>query len=497
MATFSKASKPATPSAESLLDELLERFGHSPTADQYRAFHGIAKFFLTDKPRPVFVLAGAAGTGKTTMVRAIVQFLLEKEIGVVLLAPTGRATRVLAQKVQGGQGAHRLQAKTIHSYIYETDTTAAGIMNFVRRRNDDPEPTVYIVDESSMVGDEHDAVTGSHLLKDLMAYVFDRNAKHQLILLGDQAQLPPVGRAFSPALVPEYLAEHYRVTAGKVTMTEVRRQALDSGILQLATALRAAMDAHLRTPEVALQLPAVPYGQDIIRLGDAEELLDTYARLYNPDALERVTVVCYSNQTAVQVNQQIRNRILGEADVLNAGDRVMAVRNNYRRKDTELPLIANGDVGIVQRVYHDADETRYGQHWLDAKIAFMGADGLLERRYKLPVGLLTSRNAALTREETQAVWQARKGDLLAEQTKKKKTVDLKSDEYVNALQLKFGYCVTGHKAQGGQWEHVLVVVEPYHLNRMLAEEPLTLLRWLYTAVTRASGTLYLYGWPEH
>lgn len=492
-----KTGRNAAPTAESVLDELLDCFGHNPTADQYRAFHGLAKFFLTDKPRPVFVLAGAAGTGKTTMVRAVVQFLLQKEIGVVLLAPTGRAARVLAQKVQGGaERGYQLQAKTIHSYIYETDTSAAGVMNFVRRRNDDPEPTVYIVDESSMVGDEHDAATGSHLLKDLMAYVFAKNTKHQLILLGDQAQLPPVGRVFSPALVPEYLNEHYHVTAGKIVMAEVRRQALDSGILQLATALRAAMDAHARAPDAPLQLPAVPYGEDIVRLNDSEELLDSYARLYDPEVLDRVAVVAYSNHTAVQVNQQIRNRILGDADVLNAGDRVMAVRNHYRRKDPELPLIANGDVGIVQRVYHDAEEERYGQRWLDAKIAFVGADGLLERRYKLPVGLLASRQAALSRDETQVVWQARKNDLVAEQTKKKKTVDLRSDDYVNALQLKFGYCVTGHKAQGGQWEHVLVVFEPYHLHRMQQTEPLTLLRWLYTAITRASSKLYLYGWPE-
>ncbi len=479
----------AAPTPEDLLEELLEAFGHDPTADQYRAFHGIARFFLTHKPKPVFVLAGAAGTGKSTMVRAMVKLLQQKEIDVVLLAPTGRAARVLAERAALG-----IQANTIHSYIYESETESTGNMRFARRANTDPEPTVYIVDEASMIGDLYDEVSGSHLLKDLMSYVFDKNRKHQLILIGDPAQLPPIGREFSPALSLEYLNKEYQVTAGRVTLTEVRRQALHSGVLVLATALRECLDRVAATG-APVPLPALPESDDVVRINDAEELLEIYQQRYVAERLEAVAAVAYSNAMAAQINQRLRQRLLGEPEVLNKGDRVLVVRNHYRRLHKSLPLIANGDVGTVERVRYGSLEERYGQQWLDAEVEFR--DARMQPHtdtFKLPVGLLAGKEATLTREAGQRIWNERRADLQQELPAKKR-IDLKQDAYTNCLQLKFGYVLTAHKAQGGQWDDVIVVFEPYHLNRLLAEAPLTFYRWLYTAVTRARLRVYLYGWP--
>ncbi len=455
----------------------------------------------TDLDRPALIWSGAAGTGKTALTQAVVPWLEAEGWFVVLIAPTGRAAKVLSQ--QSGR-----VASTIHKTIYSAESTAEGGLRFRRRRNEDPERTVYVVDEASMLGDERlpgDGGSSTRLLEDLMSYCLPHSLEgrgRRLLLVGDPAQLPPVGLRRSPALEAAYLRSTYGVTAGSVQLREVRRQALDSPILLLATALREALDAQ-QDPG-ALVLDAAILESGAVQLTtDANAALDAFTDRYNAERAESATLLAYSNGVAVQANQAVRLQRLGEARSLEPGDQIVVVKNHYNAHLDALPYIANGELGRVTKVYDIGETPRYGLTWAAVECAFAEATAASAEAISIggmvPVELISSKAPALTHEQVKRLWAERRADLAqqpaegkANRSKKRKSTE--ADPFLHPLQLKHGYALTGHKAQGGQWDDVVVLFEPA-LERLRAEDPQGYLRWCYTAVTRARARLMLYRPP--
>jgi exodeoxyribonuclease-5 len=438
----------------------------------------------------VCILRGAAGTGKTTLLRALVGVLADAERTVVLLAPTGRAAKVLSART----GA---DAATVHKHIYAAETGRDGGVRFRLRANDDPHGTWYVVDEASMLSDQYDATgaMGTRLLSDLIEFVLGGEETNRLVFIGDGAQLPPVGSEDSPALRPKYLQQRYALEPRLVDLTEVKRQALESGILLNATQLR----AHLRAPEAtdaAAALPPLLARPDLQSVEDYHELAELFYQAYDTNRPEAAVLLTGSNRTAVALNQAVRALIWGhDPPALAAGDLVLVVKNYYSRRFQSLPFIANGDLGRVVAVWDETHETRYGLEWVKAEVEFLDVNGKAEAIQTLiPVTLLTSGEAALSSEKSRELWIQRKQDR-AEEGLPVKTSDLQADDYLSALQLKFGYALTVHKAQGGQWDRVIVAFEPWLVDRQIQESKRTFLRWAYTAMTRAAHELYLYRSP--
>lgn len=475
--------------AKEIEKKLLTYFKLEPTEHQADAFRLLSNFLAEKRREPVFILRGAAGTGKTTMLRACVKTLDDMEANAVLLAPTGRAAKVLASKT--GRAA-----STIHKYIYAVETSLDGRLLFEPVANEDPEPTVYIVDEASMINDERGEgknVSSHSLLFDLLQFAFGDNGDYKIIFVGDPAQLPPVGAVESPALSDEYLcgaqelAYAFNLSVDGLNMTQVKRQALESGILRNATILRAALASSVGP------LPTLYHAQDVHVVEEAEQVIEAFLDNYTPDDLENVVIICHSNAMAARLNQAIRGRLYDEPEPLQKGDVVMVVKNHYRKRYHALPFIANGEIGVVEAAYQETLETRFDQQWMDVEISFLDSDAILET--KIPIGLLTAKESALSYAQTQNVWQTRRLELLSE-TGSAGRADLQKDPYVNCLQLKFGYAVTAHKAQGGQWANVIVVFEPYLYKDISTPDGYTaFLRWTYTAFTRATENLFIYRSP--
>lgn len=406
-----------------------------------------------------------------------------------LMAPTGRAAKV-AERTTG------LKAATIHQTIYRTGQDEGGRLRFTLRPNKAAKGTVYIIDEASMLGDESGGLGESDgLLKDTLRFIFRRDAYARVLLVGDPAQLPPVGTLRSPALSKQYLSENLRLRVTAVNMRAVKRQALESGILANATALREAL-----TQQEMAELPPLTPSADVQVLEAPDEVLESYTMLYEQEAPERVMVLTHSNRVAAEFNQAVRNELYHEPEPLMAGDRVMAVKNYYFQREGQLHLIANGESGVVRQVYPSSEHELGGLQWLEAEIAFgadtRGAEILLHA--PVPLDLLTSKSAALTKAERDAVYEARVAELQDRGELPNKR-SLRGDPYLNALQLKLAYAITGHKAQGGQWEHVIVAFEPFLFEPKSEEDAHYLreaLRWTYTAITRATTKLYLFKYPK-
>jgi exodeoxyribonuclease-5 len=468
---------------------LVRYFPYEPTEEQHEVFGSLSRFICAVVPRAVLVVNGAAGTGKTTMLAALVRVLEDREEPYVLLAPTGRAARVMGQR--SGRAA-----STVHKHIYSTEQTVSGGLSFRRRTNQDPQRTLYIVDEASMIGEPEGTVNG--LLTDLLTYAFAGRPDTRVLFIGDPMQLPPVGCLRSPALDAAYLARHYDARARSWLLNEVRRQALDSTILLNATRLRRHLQAG---PKPHQPLPTLATDTTCQVLDTSADMIETYLQYHDPENLDSVMFVVYSNALAGQVNQAIRSRLFDpEAEALCPGDRVMVVRNYYAHYRESLPFIANGDLGIVRYVDHRSLEERYGHQWCRISVEFVDVTGeAVEVEALVSLTLLQSKDPQMTSEQQAALWAQRRTDLEAElptgtpRTEIQKR--LRTDPYITHLQLKYGYAVTAHKAQGGQWDHVLIGFEPYHTQRMLEANPEEFLRWAYTAFTRARTRVYLHASP--
>lgn len=455
---------------------ILESLGHTPTNDQLGACSAIVDFLYSPDPCRAFLLRGYAGTGKTSLVSALIRVAPRLNIRTFLLAPTGRAAKVLSS--YAGRRAY-----TIHKKIYVSVVDATGRHRMARVQNKHSY-TLFIVDEASMIGTDN-LPTDTHrsLLEDLIDYVLEGN-HCRLLLVGDSAQLPPVGMEESPALDADYLSSVSPLHVAQYEMTEVVRQQLESGILANATLVRHAIGSAV--PEVeALRFSLDGFG-DVVRLGGAD-LEETLHNLYSSCGPEEVVVVTRSNKRANLFNDAIRSRILFREGMLNAGDLLMVVRNNYYWVDaeSEMGFIANGDVAEVQSVRNHTE--LYGFHFVDASLRFVDYPEAPVIDCKLLLETLTSESPSLTSNESQRLYEAVMEDYADIPSRAERQRELRRNPYYNALQVKFAYALTCHKTQGGQWQQV-IVDQGYLSDEML---DVAWLRWLYTAVTRATSRLYL------
>ena len=464
---------------------ILQAFGFPPTTEQANALNVFCQFVLDRNDRVAMILRGSAGTGKTTLAGAIVRAMAALRQKMVLLAPTGRAAKVFAH--HAGHAAY-----TIHRRIYRQRT--AGDLSAFNLNVNLQRDTLYIVDEASMVsnagGREGTAFGSGCLLDDLMQYVYGADQNCRLLLIGDPAQLPPVGEAESPALKAAILGG-YGMKVYEADLNEVLRQAQESGILYNATRIR-----NEKTWEGALlTLPSIRlHGFADIRIVPGDELIESLATSYSRAGQDDTIVITRSNKRANIYNQGIRNTVLDREEELCRGDQLMIVKNNYNLPQTEdtqktLTFLANGDIATVQRVRNIHE--LYGFRFAEVTLQFPDYDDY-ELTSTVLLDTLTSESPSLTREQQQQLYDRVMEDYADIPLKQDRLKKLKQDRYYNALQVKFAYAVTCHKAQGGQWSHVYID-QGYMTDDMLTPD---YIHWLYTAFTRATSRLFLVNWPK-
>ncbi len=436
----------------------------------------MARFLYDSDPRSAFLLRGYAGTGKTSLISALIQTLPSLRVSSLLLAPTGRAAKVIS-------AYSNRPAYTIHKKIYMTVTDASGAVRTVRGINKHSY-TLFIVDEASMIGLEPTS-TRQSLLEDLIDYVYDGN-HCRLMLIGDSAQLPPVGQSESPALDERYLSAAFSLNVISAELTEVVRQKQLSGILAGATALRSQITSLVAGDEARMPLFS-PNGVDVIRLA-GEDLMETLYREYGDFALDQVVVICRSNKRANLFNQGVRNTVLFREEEVNAGDYLMVVKNNYFWLDEEstIGFIANGDIVEVLSVRNVQE--LYGFRFADATVRFVDYPDEEPRDCKLLLSTLYSESPSLTSDEANLLFNNVMEDYADLPTKAERLRELRANPYFNALQVKFAYALTCHKTQGGQWRTVIIDQGFLPPDMQLDRE---YLRWLYTAFTRATDRVYL------
>jgi len=458
--------------------KILENLAFRPTSGQREMIGELGSFIASEDPAEIMMIKGYAGTGKTTLVSSLVRTLESLEKKSVLLAPTGRAAKVL--------GAYTgSPAWTIHKKIYRQKSGKDGAGEFVLDRNLYTR-TTFIVDEASMIGDRSaDSVFGSgDLLRDLLTYI-ESGQDCRLILVGDTAQLPPVGLDVSPAL-DRLRLESYGYRIREIEMTEVVRQSAGSGILHNATSIRSLITAgREEVPELRLK------GFGDISIVSGEELLETISGSYDRYGVGETIVVTRSNKRANRFNAGIRSRILWREEQVSSGDLLMVVKNNYYWKDEEnrLDFIANGDIIRVEKVLHQ--EEAHGHRFANLR-ATLPDFGDLELEARVLLDVIDLEGPSLDYPAQKALYLSVAEDYPDVKGKRGLTGKITTDPYYNALQVKFAYAVTCHKSQGGQWRSVFLD-QGYFTDEMLT---LDYLRWLYTAFTRATDHLYLVNPPR-
>lgn len=437
----------------------------------------MARFLYDADPRSAMLLRGYAGTGKTSLVSALIRTLPQLRVGTLLLAPTGRAAKVLS--AYSGR-----QAFTIHKKIYMTATDATGQLRTVRAANKHSH-TLFIVDEASMIGIEP-GVSRQSLLEDLVEYVYSGN-HCRLMLIGDTAQLPPVGQSESPALDSRYLKASFGLNVLSHELTEVVRQQTLSGILANATSLRGQI-AEMQAADEA-RMPLFEVAGDVVNL-NGQDLMEVLNSEYSDGGAEDVVVVTRSNKRANLFNQGIRSSILFREGEVNAGDYLMVVKNNYFWLDdsSTIGFIANGDIVEVLSVRHVQE--LYGFRFADATLRFVDYPDEQPLDCKLLLSTLYSESPSLTADEQARLYSTVMEDYADLPHKADRLRELRQNPYYNALQVKFSYALTCHKTQGGQWRTVIVDQGFLPPDQRLDRD---YLRWLYTAFTRATGKVYLLG----
>ena len=450
-----------------------EKFPFEPTDGQRKLFSLFDKFlFSKDATRPTLMLKGYAGTGKTSVLIALVKALPRFDHKFVLLAPTGRAAKVIAAYT-------KRKAFTIHKLVYQrTADLLSGKIEFKRRKNYSKN-TLFVVDESSMISDEV-GLSGDSLLYDLITYVFSGKS-NKLMLIGDTAQLPPVKQILSRGLDHEYLAYEYRLDMTTIELSEVKRQNLQSGILYNATSLR----NELSNKSAKIQFQTSNFS-DTFRM-PANKLEDGLRYVYKKYGIENSVIVSRSNREAVQYNEYVRRNILFFENEIEAGDLLMVVKNNYYflGEDTPAGFLANGDFVEILRVvdFEEIHNLRFAT--LEMRLVDYPEQHPFEA--KVILDTLHAHTPALPEELHQQLYQSVLEDYQDEDGKKAQMEAVRNDMYLNALQVKFAYALTCHKSQGGQWEAVFVS-QGYLKDDMIDQE---YLRWLYTAITRAKSELFL------
>ena len=503
---------------EELKYRILQNFGFAPTADQLHAVEVFARFMTDRDERAVMILRGSAGTGKTSLAGAIVRTMLELRQKVSLLAPTGRAAKVFSLNANQ-------PAATIHRSIYR-EKAFTGLDGKFNMNVNLFHDRLFMVDEASMISlSSNNSTFGSGcLLDDLIQFVYnDRNCR--MLLVGDKAQLPPIGEEESPALRSDVLRA-YGLTVYECDLNEVLRQSQDSGILYNATIIR-----QMITHDEVTQLPKIRFkGFADISIVPGDELIERLASSYSEVGIDETMVITRSNKRANVFNQGIRNMVLGREEELTTGDMLMVVKNKYKnsptpspslngslnnainninglttqatRQVTQLPsgggkeiekpvltFIANGDRAVVRRVRNVREF--YGFRFADVSLEFPDYNNAEEEMTVILDALMTEA-PALTQEQNEQLFQCVLEDYEDIPLKADRMKKVREDEYYNALQVKFGYAITCHKAQGGQWAHIYLD-QGYMTDEMLTPD---YIHWLYTAFTRATEHLYLVNWPK-
>ena len=497
-----------------LFNILLNNFGFTPTESQAKVLYHLSAFILTEKERPLYLLRGYAGTGKTTLVSTLVKTLPSIGMRYQLLAPTGRAAKVMSNYT--GK-----PASTLHRKLYRFQAVANGELRMTRAENK-AKDTIFIVDECSMISDQGDGYSWSRsLLDDLIEYVFS-GSRCKLLLIGDSAQLPPVGLDISPAMDFDILRNSFNLTMATYEMKEVMRQALESGILHNATEIRNKIamsnERWAMSDSDMYQLPLLDINnfEDIVKIDPMsfEELL--WQSFGDKRSNNEAVVICRSNKRANMFNQAIRSRVLQEEGELSTGDKLMVVKNNYfwtsqqttdngqqtsstsqnlRISESQnlnnISFIANGDMIEITRI--NKFEEMYGFHFADVDIQLTDYEDAPTLSVKIIMEALNSDTPALTNEDAKRLYQAVEEDYMDIPRAADRRKAMKENPYFNALQVKFGYALTCHKTQGGQWRNVFIEA-PYLPEETILE--LGDLRWLYTAMTRASEKVYLVNFKD-
>lgn len=459
--------------------QIYAKISFGATLSQKKVVEKLSEYLSSSDYSRIFVLNGYAGTGKTTLISALVAVLRETGVKSVLLAPTGRAAKVLTR--YSGQ-----QAFTIHKRIYRQRTNADYESKYSLDMNKE-QGAVFIVDEASMLSDSSGdgQIFGSgSLLEDLITYV-RKGRNCRLILVGDNAQLPPVGADYSPALEPSALLHYGDVTY--TSMDDVVRQSVESGILFNATMVRCMLENNL------CEIPRFDLSRPDIEAIDGGEFLEKLQDCYDTYGRDETIVVTRSNKRANRFNEGVRRYILSAEEAIESGDMLMVVKNNYhyteRIENCPMSFIANGDIARLKKIRRFEDF--YGFHFADAVLSFADYDDT-EIECKILLDTIASESPSLTREESRRLFDEVEKDYTDIKSRIKRYKEIRENPHFNAVQVKFAYAVTCHKAQGGQWRAVFV-------DRCLfGDEPMTkdMLRWLYTAVTRATDKLYLVNFDE-
>ena len=458
---------------------MLQSFGLEPTDGQAIVMYHLSAFLLSQKENPTYILKGYAGTGKTTLVKTLVKTLPYIGMRYVLMAPTGRAAKVLSSYT--GQSA-----STIHRRIYQAKTFPDGSIRITRAENKFKN-TLFIVDEASMIGEQKE-FGGSSLLDDLLGYVFS-GENCRLLLIGDTAQLPPVGSNESPALDCEYLRSQFPITAATYELTEVKRQALESGILYNATDIRQLLNQNLY--EYTLPLFHLQGFDDIQKIEPEtfEEMLHSaFANISDNEAV----IICKSNKRANMFNQAIRGRILNIEGEMATGDKLMVVKNNYywTEGNPDINFIANGDMAEIRKIKHF--EEMYGFRFADVELSFTDYPDVPNVEAKILLDTLYSNSPSLTEEENKKLFSAIEEDYMDIPNRRERYKEMKKNPWFNALQVKFAYALTCHKTQGGQWSSVFIDSSLNQKETLEVED----LRWLYTALTRAQERVCFVNFKE-
>ena len=460
--------------------QIYAKLSFQPTENQKKIINSLSEYLSDDDFSRFFVLNGYAGTGKTTLIAAVVDALKSLGIKTILLAPTGRAAKVLSKYANQ-------KALTIHKRIYREQTNAQYESKFSLNLNREVE-TLFIVDEASMLstGSSSDKTlfgSGS-LLEDLIQYV--RSGKRcRLMLVGDSAQLPPVGDDFSPALCPAELLPYADVVYE--TMDEVVRQEQTSGILFNATLVRCMLENGI------YEIPKLDTSFDDVEALNGGEFLERLQECYDRYGRDETIVITRSNKRANRYNEGIRRNTLFAEEEIESGDMLMVVKNNYhyteRIENCPMNFIANGDIAKLKRIRRF--ESLYGFKYASAVLEFTDYDNT-EIECKILLDTLTSESPSLTYEQSQKLFYEVEKDYTDIKSKIKRFKEIRENEYYNALQVKFSYAVTCHKAQGGQWSAVFI-------DRFLfGEEQMNkdMLRWLYTAITRATERVFFVNFDD-
>ena len=453
-------------------ETLYKLLQYQPTEDQERLIYALEKFTLSQKPCPILIINGHAGTGKTSLISSYVKTLNRLKVNNRLMAPTGRAAKVFSSFA--GK-----KASTIHKMIYRLNSDSKGDYSWKRQENKS-QNTVFIIDEASMISSKT-SMSGSGfsfrtLLEDVIDYVFEKKG-NKLIIVGDLAQLPPVGESESLALNPEYFDKFGSFPIALISLKEVVRQDAGSAVLKNATCVRDLIDHEISEfPLLTIDIT------DEVAAIDGAELQDILENAFDQVGVENMIFITYSNKRANIFNQQIRSRILWFEEEINAGDYIMVVKNNYHWIEDD--FIANGDVLVVQRVQKIVEI--YDLKFADLSVYFLDDEKQNVFDVKVLLDVIMEDGPSLKAEKLQKLFEQIEEDYLDIRSHAKRMKKVFNDPYYNALQIKFAYAVTAHKSQGGQWP-IVFLEQPYLREALPSIDDL---RWLYTGITRSSSKLY-------